>query len=193
MGIGDFLSGVGDAIVPEAVEDFAGSAVSGAADLGSGIVHGAQAAAGIVGDAAQGAAWVANPYALGRHRPWRRRCRQLHRQQPRQDLGHGLRSRAPRRQRGDPRPPESCHQPRHARCHDPHWRGRRSRLGSQARHGRPHWGRRHASRQSDRRGLVRGSWRARCDDIDARLGRSVQGGSGRAHGGDGPARRRRCR
>ena len=50
MGLGDFLGDIGDALVPEAVEDVAG-----------GLVHGAQTAAGVVGDVAQGAAWVANP------------------------------------------------------------------------------------------------------------------------------------
>jgi hypothetical protein len=50
MGMGDFLSDIGDAIVPEAVEDWAG-----------GISHGAQAVAGMAGNVAQAGMWAANP------------------------------------------------------------------------------------------------------------------------------------
>ena len=58
MGLGDFV----DDLVPEAVENVAGAAVGGVADFGVGVGRGAQTAAGLVGDIAQGAGWVANPY-----------------------------------------------------------------------------------------------------------------------------------
>lgn len=62
MGLGDFLGGVGDALVPEAVEDMAGAAVHGVSSAATGLVHGVETAVDTVGSVAQGAGWALDPH-----------------------------------------------------------------------------------------------------------------------------------
>jgi hypothetical protein len=62
MGLGDFLGGIGDAIVPEAVEDMAGAAVHGVGSAATGLVHGVEAFADTAGTLAQGAGWALDPH-----------------------------------------------------------------------------------------------------------------------------------
>jgi len=62
MGLGDFLGGIGDALVPEDIEDLAGAAVHGVGSAATGLVHGVEAVGNTVGTVAQGAGWALDPH-----------------------------------------------------------------------------------------------------------------------------------